>query len=184
MAASITRTSEKPGFLSVKPVSHDFQWFLSSIWQKGSAQRARINILDTVTCSKGNLTAWLFTASDGTVKRKAAKNLSPKTMLQTFANRALSFVRNSSGFVATNYSSGTSPIQLLDSNDLEKLFKTGNASGIFQCFVMPKGVAATQRTFENYRVEYSMHDNGKPIINACKSNVFLRQLLHAESRKT
>ena len=94
--------------------------------------------------------------------------MSFKTISQSFSNRALGFVRNSSGFVAINYSSGTSPIQLLDGDEFLKLFKSGNASGIVQCFVMPKGVSATQRTFENYRVEYAMHDNGKPIINACK----------------
>ena len=102
------------------------------------------------------------------MKRKAAKNVSFKTMSQSFSSRALGFVRNSSGFIAINYSSATSPIQLLDNEEFLKLFKSGNASGIIQGFVMPKGVSAMQKTLENYRVEYSMHDNGKPIINACK----------------
>ena len=95
-------------------------WAWEGLWRPG-AGKCRLGVTETTLVENGQLSTWLFTAKDGTIKRKNKDNVSLPAFYKRALQVSLSNPRNAARTVATvYYADGRA--ELVDAEGWEKMF--------------------------------------------------------------
>ena len=174
LPSMFTADLEGPAEPEVQPWVWTFQHMLT----RGSSDALpplKLKIADTVLLSATTeLTTWLFTAKDGTVRRKNSNKLTPATVREVFEKEALNFAAFNTRSLTTLVHRNGVPPNILDETEMRSLTKdTGDLSGIaaLQLYIQSKGGNGTR-----YVCEYVLDRVAQRVRCSVHKRVYLGQV--------